>query len=172
MKYFVFFCLFIFKLSFAKAEESIAFIDLNYIMNNSISGKSINNFINKQKKNKLNDFKIIENEIKKDENDLVSKKNVLENEIFEKKVKEIQTKIKNYNSSRKNFDNSLEKQKINYTNKLLEILNPIISNYVEKNSINMVLPKKMIVIGKKKLDITIPILKELDTSIQKFSFDE
>ena len=43
----IFFLLFfylIFKFEIAVANEKIAFIDLNYIMNNSVAGKSINNF--------------------------------------------------------------------------------------------------------------------------------
>ena len=55
---------------------------------------------------------------------------------------------------------------------LLESLNPIISNYVEQNSISVVFPKKMIIVGKKNLDITIPVLKILDETIQKINFDE
>tara|TARA_B100002052_G_C15304298_1_gene342527 strand:- start:168 stop:365 length:198 start_codon:yes stop_codon:yes gene_type:complete len=64
------------------------------------------------------------------------------------------------------------KKKIKFNNLLLEKLNPIISTYVEKNSINMVLPKKMIIIGKKDLDITEKILEALDKSVQKIDFDE
>ena len=48
----------------------------------------------------------------------------------------------------------------------------IISNYVEQNSISVVLPKKMIIIGKKNLDITIPVMKILDKTIQKINFDD
>ena len=55
---------------------------------------------------------------------------------------------------------------------MLEKLNPIISDYVEKNSISIVLPKKMIIIGKKNLDITKQILEALDKSVQKINFDE
>ena len=55
---------------------------------------------------------------------------------------------------------------------LLEKLNPIISNYVEQNSITVVLPKKMIIIGKKDLDITRQILEMLDKSIKKINFNE
>ena len=47
-----------------------------------------------------------------------------------------------------------------------------LSKYVEKNSITMVLPKKMIIIGKKDLDITKQILEALDKSVQKIDFDE
>ena len=45
--------LFIFNINAADAEDNIAFIDLNYIMNNSTAGKLINNFINEKKKKKI-----------------------------------------------------------------------------------------------------------------------
>ena len=38
---------------------------------------------------------------------------------------------------------------IKNTKEILELLNPIITNYVESNSIIMVLPKKNIIVGKK-----------------------
>ncbi len=172
MRFYIFIILLIFKLNFANAAEKIAFIDLNYIMNNSISGKSINIFINNLKKKKNDEFKIIENKIKKDENELLAKKNIIEKNIYNNKVEDIKARINNYRNDRQNFNKSLDENKIKYTNKLLEKLNPIISGYVETNSITIVLPKKMIIIGKKNLDITLPILKILDETIQKITFDE
>ena len=124
------------------------------------------------KKKKNDEFKIIENKIKKDENELLAKKNIIEKNIYNKKVEDIKARINNYRNDRQNFNKSLDENKIKYTNKLLEKLNPIISGYVETNSITIVLPKKMIIIGKKNLDITLPILKILDETIQKITFDE
>ena len=164
--------LFILKLNISHAIENIAFIDLNYIMNNSLSGKSINTFINDIKNRKIENFKIIEAKIKNDENDLISKKNIIEKNIYNEKVDQIKVRISNYNNDRQEFKKYLDERKLVYTNKLLESLNPIISNYVEQNSISVVLPKKMIIIGKKNLDITIPVLKILDKNIQKINFDE
>tara|TARA_B100000575_G_scaffold291064_1_gene296084 strand:+ start:177 stop:695 length:519 start_codon:yes stop_codon:yes gene_type:complete len=172
MKLCIFIIILILKFNLVKAEEKIAFIDLNYIFNNSISGKSINNFMNDLKKKKTKEFKLIENEIKNQENDLISKKNIIEKNIYNEKVSEIRSRISNYKIDRQNFNKSMEKKKIKYTNRLLEKLNPIISEYVEKNSITIVLPKKMIIIGKKSLDITIPIIKILDETIQKVNFNE
>jgi len=124
------------------------------------------------KKKKNDEFKIIENKIKKDENELLAKKNIIEKNIYNKKVEDIKARINNYKNDRQNFNKSLDENKIKYTNKLLEKLNPIISGYVETNSITIVLPKKMIIIGKKNLDITLPILKILDETIQKITFNE
>ena len=69
--------LFILKLNIAYAVEKIAFIDLNYIMNNSLSGKSINNFINNLKDKKIEDFNKIESKIKKMKMILFQKKILL-----------------------------------------------------------------------------------------------
>ena len=164
--------IFFFQSNIAISDEKIAYIDLSYIINNSISGKSINTFINNIEQKKSNYFKEIENKIKDDENNLISKKNILNKKIYNEEVEKIKIRINNYKLERKNFNKSLDDSKIKYTNKLLEILNPIISEYVEKNSINMVLPKKIVIIGKKKLDITLPILLELDSSIKEINFNE
>ena len=172
MKFFFIVILTFLKFEIVLADEKIAFIDLNFIMNNSVAGKSIITFIDNVSKEKNNDFKVIENEIKKDENELISKKNIIEESIYIKKVNEIRIRINNYKLERQKFNKNLNEKKIKYNNLLLEKLNPIISNYVEKNSITMVLPKKMIIIGKKNLDITKQILEALDKSVQKINFDE
>ena len=141
-------------------------------MNNSVAGTSINNFINNLSKEKNKDFKLIENEIKRDENELISKKNIIDESIYNKKVNEIKIRIKDYKLERQKFNKNLNEKKIKYNNFLLEKLNPIISNYVENNLITIVLPKKMIIIGKKDLDITNQILEILNKSVQKINFNE
>ena len=172
MKLIFFIILTIFKLEIVSASENIAFIDLNYIINNSVAGTKINTAIKDLSEEKNKDFKIIEVEIKKDENELISKKNIIEESIYNKKVNEIRNRISNYKLERQKYNKNLNDKKIKYNNLLLEKLNPIISDYVEKNSISIVLPKKMIIIGKKNLDITKQILEALDKSVQKINFDE
>ena len=134
--------------------------------------KKINTVITDLSEKKNKNFKVIETEIKKDENELISKKNIIEESIYNKKVNEIRNRINNYKLERQKYNKNLNDKKIKYNNLLLEKLNPIISDYVEKNSISIVLPKKMIIIGKKNLDITKQILEALDKSVQKINFDE
>ena len=45
--------IFFFQSKIAISDEKIAYIDLSYIMNNSISGKSINTFINNIEQKKI-----------------------------------------------------------------------------------------------------------------------
>ena len=172
MRFIFIIILIIFKFENAAANVKIAFIDLNFIMNNSMAGTSIKTFINDLSKEKNKDFEVIESEIKDDENELISKKNIIEESIYNQKVNEIRIRINDYKLERQNFNKNLNEKKIKFNNLLLEKLNPIISTYVEKNSITMVLPKKMIIIGKKDLDITKQILDALDKSVQKIDFDE
>ena len=89
MKFILIIILTIFKFEIALANEKIAFIDLNFIINNSVAGKSITTFVDNLSKEKNNDFKVIENEIRKDENELISKKNIIEESIYNKKVNEM-----------------------------------------------------------------------------------
>ena len=172
MKFIFIIILTIFNFELAASNEKIAFIDLNFIMNKSVAGTSINTFINNLSKEKNNDFKVIENEIKNDENNLILKKNIIEESIYNKKVNEIRIRINDYKLEKQNFNRNLNERKIKYNNLLLEKLNPIISKYVEKNSITIVLPKKMIIIGKKDLDITKQILEILDKSVEKINLNE
>ena len=172
MKYFFIIILALLKIEIALANEKIAFIDLNFIMNNSMAGSSIKTYLNDLSKEKNKDFNQIEIEIKKDENELISKKNIIEKSIYNQKVNEIRIRINDYKLERQTFNKNLNQKKIKFNNLLLEKLNPIISTYVEKNSITMVLPKKMIIIGKKDLDITKQVLEALDKSVQKIDTDE
>ena len=47
----------------------------------------------------------------------------------------------------------------------MKLINPIISSYVETNSINLVIDKKNILIGKKTYDITNDILELVNENI-------
>ena len=54
------------------------------------------------------------------------------------------------------------KKKKNYSIEILKILNPIITNYVEINNIDIAIEKKNILVGIKSLDITFNILEILN----------
>ena len=85
---------------------------------------------------------------------------------FEIKVKTLQKEIvsfkKNINISR----NKLDSKRIEATTKILDVLNPILSEYSAKNSISLIIQKKNIVIGKSDLDITSQILKLVNAKIK------
>ena len=114
MKFILIIILTFLKFEVVAANEKIAFIDLNFIMNNSEAGTSINTFIKNLSEEKNNDFQVIENEIKKDENELISKKNIIEESIYNQKVNEIRKRINDYKLERQNFNKNLNEKKIKF----------------------------------------------------------
>tara|TARA_B100001250_G_scaffold388252_1_gene386354 strand:- start:381 stop:893 length:513 start_codon:yes stop_codon:yes gene_type:complete len=170
MKKFFLILIFFFKINVLNAEVLVAYIDINFILNSSIAGKSINNHISSLKEKNLKKYNIIENDLKDKRDSLVSQQNIIDKNEFEKKAKQLDVEIAKYRSEIKKLNNDLNKKKIDNTKKILEVLNPIITQYVEENSISIVLPKKNIIIGKKKLDITNEIFNLLNDEMKEIKF--
>ena len=152
------------------AENNFAYININHILNNSIVGKSITEHINKIKEIKLKEFESTEKKLAEKEQNILKKKNIIDNEEFSKEVDMLKNEINEYNITKKKFIRELDEKKIEYTKEILNVLNTIISKYVEENSIQMVFSKKDIIIAKKDLDITDPVMELLNNKLTKIDF--
>ena len=172
MKFFFTKIFFIFLLAgISNANENIKFININYIVNNSEAGKALNKIIdNKSKKitSELNDMgKKIEN--KKDK--IISQKNILKKEEYEKLLKSYDDEVKKFNNIRKKRNEDFNKFRINSQKKILETLNPIITAFLKKESVQILLQKEQILFGDNKLDITEEILKMFNDKHKKIKFE-
>ena len=78
--------------------------------------------------------------------------------------------LKNYQEERKQIVLNFSNEKKNYSKKVLKILNPILTEYVDKNNIFLVIEKKNILVGKKNLDITGKILNILNEKTKNSNF--
>ena len=172
MKFFFvkFFFIFLFA-GISNANENIKFININYIVNNSEAGKTLNKIIeNKSKKitSELNNMgKKIEN--KKDK--IISQKNILKKEEYEKLLKSYDEEVKKFNNIRKKRNEDYNKFRINSQKKILETLNPIITAFLKKESVQILLQKEQIIFGDNKLDITEEILKIFNDKHKKIKFE-
>lgn len=169
MKYFLrfFFIIFIiFYSSSSYSENLIVFLDMDKIMLQSKSGKSITIQLEKLHKNNITTFKQKEEELKNKETSIVSQKNVLSSEEFEKKINLLRKEANEYRIKRRDLINSLTKKRVDAQNKLINVINPILADYSKKNSISMIIQKKNIIIGKSELEITDDILEILDKSLK------
>ena len=166
----IFFFIFILKIiSITTSKAEIAYIDINYILKVSEVGKFLNVHIEKKKFEHEEKFKKLENELVKKEKSLIAKQNILEKEEFENQIKILTKQVKEYRKEKqKNIDN-LNKFKIDNTKEILKVLNPIITEFVDTNSISIVIPKKIIIVGKKNLDITDKILKLINENISQLN---
>ncbi len=162
--------LFLLNLFFLNAKAEIAFIDLNLILNSSEVGKYLNAHINKIKNDNIHKYKEIEKKLLDKEKTLIAQQNILDSSEFEKKFSALAKEVNKYKAEKKLSVDNLNKIKIDNTKKILTVLNPIITEYVELNSISLVIPKKNIIIGKKDLDITGEIIKKLNINLKKLNF--
>ena len=78
--------------------------------------------------------------------------------------------IKKYKNDKNKILKKLNNEKIKYTKEVLNYLNPIITEFVKKNSISIVLPKKNIIVGKNDLDITEDIMILLNNKVKEINF--
>ena len=152
------------------SQAEIVFIDVNYILNTSDVGKSLNSQIKKINDINIEKNKNIEDQLIKKEKSLISQKNILDENEFKKKLNDLSLEITKYREDKKSSQKKINQIKIEKTKEILNLLNPIITEYVQENSISLVIPKKNIILGKKKLDITNKIIKILNQKINKINF--
>ena len=153
---------FIFCINFSYAEENIFFLDLDYLLNNSNSGKIIINKLKKINSENTSQLKIQEKQIKDLENEISTKKNVISEEEIQKRIETLKIKFNQYkiekDKSNKEFNSIKE---VELTNFFKEIT-PHIEEFMEKNSIKIILDKKNIFIANSNYDITSELINFLN----------
>ena len=148
-------------------SKNIVYIDIQYIIDNSDLGIFYKSKINILADNNKENLKIKKNEIKLKEEEINNQKNLLSKEEIEKKIVSLNKLVKNYHIEQNKINKLVIDEKKIYTSKILKLLNPLLTNYVEKNKITLVVDKKNILIGIKSLDITPDILKILNDETKK-----
>ena len=156
---------FIFLISFStvvQASSKIAFININFIIEKSNSGIQITEILKKKRDKETKKLEAKKNEIKKKEDEFKNKSNILSDEERKKRVESIKIEIEGYKKLKNKIEKEFNAKKTEYINILLKEINNIMINYIEKNSIDIVLKKENLVTGKKELDITKNVLDELN----------
>ena len=100
MRNIIFFFLILVNFTYANAETKIVYIDIDYIITNSIVGKEINQHLSKIKNSKNDEFKIIEDDLKNKEKTVIAQKNIISEEKFKSEIIFLK---KNLKKSKKKF---------------------------------------------------------------------
>ena len=148
-------------------NAKIVYINLDKVMRDSLVGKSLNEYIEKEQKKIKENFQIKEKEIKDKETKIISQKNILKKEEIQIKIEKLRQEVKTYNEEKKKILKDLQKKKIDQTQQIINNLNPILADYMEQNSISLIIRKKDIIIGRNNLNITSNIISLLDKKIVK-----
>ena len=155
----------IFGITNAFAENKIVYVDMNKILKESKVGIFVEKELTKTHEAKLDDFKKTEEELKKEEIDLISKRNVMAREEFDKNVKILNEKAQEYQAQRRQWFDDISQKRNKARTEVLKSLDPIMTDYFEKNNISLILYKRNIAIGTSELDVTDKIIDELNKKL-------
>ena len=159
----IFFCFILFfNFSNVLSEETIHFLDIEFILNNSNSGKIIIEELEKINSKNISELKIQEEELKNLENNISKVKKIISEEELQNKVENLKKKITLYRNQKdkksKEFNNFREKKLKDFFKRIT----PIIEEFMKKNSIPIIMDKKNIFIANSKYDITNNIIELLN----------
>ena len=160
--------IFLFFTNQAFSEQKIAFIDMDKIVSTSKSGSSILKQLTDLNNKNSKFLKNEEKKFKEKETKLISQKNILSEIDFKNKVDELKSEIKNYNQNRNKMIKDFNKLKIDNTNNLLKLINPILVKFSNDKEISIILQKKNLVVAKTELDITDEVIKIVNSEVKEF----
>ncbi len=172
MRFFLPLCLFFVIInSPVISEQKIVFVDMDRLVSVSKPGSSIFNQLKDINNKNLNFLKKEEKKFKEKEKKLLAQKNLISETDFKNKIDELKSEINDYNQNRKKMIVKFNKLKVENTNNLLKLVNPILTKYSTQNEISIILQKKDLIIGKTELDITDEIIKIINNEIKEFKIN-
>ena len=165
-KFFLIIIFFSLTINFLKADEKVFYIDIDYLMTNTVAGKELLNKLKKEEELKINKFKLNDDNFKIEEKKILAKKNLISKEELNNELKTLQIKFQKYRAEKIiEIDELKTKRKKNIVN-FLSLINPIIEKYMTDNSIYMLIDKKNVFIANKDYDITNNLIELIDNQIK------
>ena len=144
------------------ANTNIKFIDIEFLIQNSVEGQKLIKELDKKKKDNLNLLKKKEDSLRSKEKELQKKKNIITKDEFNKEVSELRNDIDLFNKERNKINDEFNQNRLKKLSILIDEFNKVINNYIDNNSIDIVIDKKNLYMGKKSSDITSEILSKLN----------
>lgn len=160
----IFLNFFFFQISIA---SNIAYIDLNYIINNSNSGKIIIDKLEDINIKNLNLLKKEQSSLNNEKTEIEKTKNILSNDELNKKINILNDKLEKFNQKQKVMSAEFKELRNNEIANFLKKINPIIETFMIDNKIDLILKKESIYISKTEYDITNKLITLINKNIDK-----
>ena len=145
--------------------NNIVFIDLNYIINNSITGKNVINKLEDINNKNLNLLKKEQLLLNKERDDIEKTKNILSQEDLNKKILILNQKLQEFNNKQDLMSGEFKNLRQLEMKNLLDKINPIIEKYMLDNNIDLMLKKENIYISKTDFDVSKKLIELINENI-------
>ena len=154
--------LFINFYNISNAEQSVKFVNIDQLVNNTKIGNQMLDKISSLDQKNIEKLKSFEKQIKDKQDEIKLKKNVISEVEFEKEVTNLNKKILDFNNQKKNMVEELTNIKNKELNLFFENIKPVVQNYMSENSIDMIVNSKNIFMGNNKSDITNDLIEKIN----------
>ena len=156
----IFFNFFFLNPSFS--ANKIAFIDLDLVIQKSKPGIKILNELNTISKNNIDEIQKLQKDLENQEKSIQNKKNIISEEDHKKELSILRNKISEYRNIKDKKSDEFKKIRNEKITAFFNKANPIIQKYMDDNSLDILLDRKNVFIGKVNSDITKEIISLID----------
>ena len=166
-KLFIIIIIFFFNFqNLSNAEQILKYADIDILIKQTKIGNEILNKINNLDKKNIEKLKDFEKQIQKKQNELQLKKNIISENEYEKELNNLKNEFSNYKNKKDNMVKEMNDIKNSELNLFFNKINPVIQNYMNQNSIDMIFNSKSIFIGNKNSDITKELIEEINNNLK------
>jgi Skp family chaperone for outer membrane proteins len=144
------------------ANEKTAFINIDYIIKNSNAGIKVLNKIDNLNKKNLDLLEKKNKSLKELESSIINKKNIISENEYNIEIQALKQKIQDFTKEKNQIVREFNAFKNNELEKILNLFKPIISDYMRRNSINILIDSKNVFMANNNSNITEIILKEIN----------
>ena len=149
--------------------DTVYVLDVSKVLNASKAGKEAQEFLKKRIETDNKKFQSLEKKLLDKEKNIISKKNVLSNDEYKKQFESLRKEVSKLQNDKKNSLNYIAKTRAKARSDLIKTLNPILQEYMKNNNIRTVIDKKNVILADTKLEITSPIIAELDKKLKSLN---
>jgi Skp family chaperone for outer membrane proteins len=149
-----------------KAENRVSYLDIDYIITNTLAGKKLLASLKKEEELKVNKFKLNDENFKNKEIKILAKKNLISDQEINKELELLQIEFQKYRKEKIKEVNELKDKRNKNIMNFLNLINPIIEKYMNDNSIHILIDKKNVFIANKDYDITNNLIELINNQIK------
>ena len=148
------------------SKENIAFVNIDYLIQNSNIGKKLLSDIEKKNNINLDNLKKKNKVLQDLESSIKQKKNIISDEAYNAEVIEFKKKFQKFSQEKNKIVKEFNDFKKKEFENIFKQINPIINDYIEENSVSILFDSKNIFMGAKKLNLTEDILEKINKELK------
>ena len=158
--------IYLITISSVYSSGNTVFLDIDYVLNNSNLGKSIYTELEKLNKSNIKKLSSKENLLKEKKLAIDKTKNISSKEKLEEDISIFNKEVEIYRLEKNKLLEDFKNKKKQELDNFLIKINPLIQDYMKKNSIDIVLEKNQIFMGNSLKDVSNDIINLININFK------